>query len=696
MSDEPLRVAGPRILQCRGASYEGDVFSALRRSRFVVRSFEFALADGAIDCTRTHTDRSYAERFWTLHDQRYLDPSQLLLFDVKSTIGDKAGDQVYVGNLVQRRHVAFHVGISAAEPTFVDLIPNYEQVEDALSEMGTQYTADAAGQQEVSINVTRVCALPPGAYGGIDQCSSPYRLPLTMLPEAIARIRRHILDPSMPYVNPWTQVEFADWRPLTTSMLKFMRPSDDVAQATAFEAVMEIYRAVKHNERTNKDLEMDFMGSQPDLADFKLIHQGRQYFVQHKLDVVLRAMSSQLNRVSIARSYNGLLTRHYFSLFSRFDFLWFQFLFSKGNGEVQHKFYFVPEVEMPDELFVTEAKEVDFGSYSNLQRFRINLDPDGDWLQAVRRIIVEYPQPRQLEERPLRRSQLDQFCPPPTSTVLESKEPEKQTAAHHQGRRLFNQAGIRGHRSFFYGLTLECAQRRRGLLIVLASKHTWGDYGYCRQYRWSVSEQKAFAERAQVPRACHHLPADAEVVPLSFHIQHAESSFTGPNVRASTFRRLDSSTEFNLTIWDVAGPDAGTIPLRLAVIPSQDLRPSDAQCETFNRNLQLDKSRGGRDENNPNLSALLCSGLLATEYGVGEGGPLAYESENVWTSEIWELLDRFSSLEAFEHPFGYVRQPAQYRYTLKQVHQRLHDQYRQDQDQPKATTDSGRGPSIDR
>ena len=313
---EPLKYACPRLLQCRGSAYEGDVFAILRLSPYIIRAFEFALADGAIDCSKWLDPKlSYAERFWDLYQRRYSEPSTLLLFEVKSTVGTKAGEQHYITNVSQRRHVAFFICVNAIDPTFVDLIPNWQQHDEALEEEGTKYTRDIAGRQQVAVNASRRSTLPESAYGGLDQCMSPYRLPLALLPEAIARIRRHALG-GPAYINPWTGVEFSEWQPKTTSQNQFIRPGDDTAQASAYEAVMEIFRIVHHSEKSAFD--MDFIGVQPSLADFKLISKSyrRPIYVQHKIDATIKAKDSPLRRVTIARK-DGFDGQFYFSTFDR-------------------------------------------------------------------------------------------------------------------------------------------------------------------------------------------------------------------------------------------------------------------------------------------------------------------------------------------------------------------------------------------
>ena len=135
-----------------------------------------------------------------------------------------------------------------------------------------------------------------------------------MLPDAIARIRDCALGGNR-YVNPWTQVLFEDWQPLTTTQVRFLRPSDTADQASAYEAVMELYRTLRLSPHST--IRMDLVGLQPSLADFKLVVGERQYLVQHKLDATIRAMGSSLRRVTIARG-DGAARQHHFSCFDRY------------------------------------------------------------------------------------------------------------------------------------------------------------------------------------------------------------------------------------------------------------------------------------------------------------------------------------------------------------------------------------------
>lgn len=48
-------------------------------------------------------------------------------------------------------------------------------------------------------------------------------------------------------------------------------------------------------------LTLDFVQVQPRLADFKFVLDGKQYFIQHKLDYQVKLKTALLNSVAISR-----------------------------------------------------------------------------------------------------------------------------------------------------------------------------------------------------------------------------------------------------------------------------------------------------------------------------------------------------------------------------------------------------------
>lgn len=315
---EPLDAAIRHVSRGFAATVEGDIFSILRRSSIVLRSAEFATVDGGIDCThRFAPGSSYAMRYWQYSD-RSLHPetsSDVIPLDVKGSVAGCAGDQVYITTLAQKRRVAVYITKDAADDRFVNVIPNYFQ--DATALRGNVEIQEWE-RQEYSVNITRVSFFPPRAYGSLDQCGSPYRMPLALLHDAVEGIRRHVRKLE-PYKNPYNGVEFADWEPLTTRVSKWFQPLDTSGVFTAHEAVTKMFQDITFGEHEHP-IEMDFVGLQPYSGDLRIIQRlhkvSKQYIVQHKIDGRRRALGSRLEKVFVTRG-QGNGRRYYFSAYDR-------------------------------------------------------------------------------------------------------------------------------------------------------------------------------------------------------------------------------------------------------------------------------------------------------------------------------------------------------------------------------------------
>jgi hypothetical protein len=291
-----LEAIAQRIFQAKGAIFEGDVFSILLYCLYTVRAFEFGTVDGGMVLRGQFEKGSdYARRLWEILSSEQEEDIELLLFDIKSTVAGEAGSQAYITPIHQRRIVAFYIGVCAANATFVDLIPNFLQEAEALESKSPTDKPQGRAEKEVAVNVTRVSCLPASAYGGIDQCMSPYRMPLWVLPEAIELVRECAIDPSKVYINPWTRVAFPNWRLLTTTITSYLRPSQDTAHFSAYRVVMDIL--TKLISIPDSGLKLELVGLQPRLADFRL--NGK--LVQQKVDEHRRAPNSLLDQVQIAR-----------------------------------------------------------------------------------------------------------------------------------------------------------------------------------------------------------------------------------------------------------------------------------------------------------------------------------------------------------------------------------------------------------
>jgi hypothetical protein len=347
MADELLEQVEKISLRNSGALHEGDIFSILANSPFVVRSGEFAVVDGALDCTRTYnTATSWATRYWVVNDwaANPLEASSLMSFEVKSCLVAEAGSQLYITTIAQRRRAAFYIARLTADPTWVELIPNYHQDEGSLDPEGAELETDA---DEHLINFTRRSFMPPRSYGGVDPTGSSYRMPLFALSEAV-RAHLHCTVAGHVYVNPWTDVAFPHWHPLVGESAKWIRPREDGGVFTAHEAVMKLIQDFNYNDggvarASGNSFEIDFVGLQPSLGDFKILVRGPlaqlaqihtpsksvitepqgqvlQYVIQHKIEGRVRRSESMLTRVKVCRGSgrkDKRKLRYFFEAFER-------------------------------------------------------------------------------------------------------------------------------------------------------------------------------------------------------------------------------------------------------------------------------------------------------------------------------------------------------------------------------------------
>lgn len=291
-----------------GSRYEGDVFSVLMKSPYVVRSFELALVDGAVDCTNAFNEPdswNYADRLWTAEyrqqnpDPRQV-PSEFLPFDVKSVTASPAGHQEFVSSAQQMRYVAFYICIYANDPTFAALIPNYHQ-EDPSAKI------ERESYKVFSICTSAQNRLKPSTYR-IDPSTAACQMPIALLPEAIRRVRLHAQGLAQ-YVNPWTRAIFKGWSPRTSQSTDFLRPGEHTQNFAAYLAAAKIYHSVSTKPR-DFPLKFDMVGVQPSLADFKFVFEDAksstksQVFIQHKLDSHDRRVSTPLEKVAVGRNRN--------------------------------------------------------------------------------------------------------------------------------------------------------------------------------------------------------------------------------------------------------------------------------------------------------------------------------------------------------------------------------------------------------
>lgn len=207
-----------------------------------------------------------------------------------------------------------------------------------------------------------------------------------------------------------------------------------------------------------------------------------------------------------------------------------------------------------------------------------------------------------------------------------------------------------------------------GLLVVLATDHPMGDFGFCR-LQWTQKQRDDFLNVGLPPMTINDLPAHKPLVPIYYYTKDSEYSSDGPSLTSPQFRRLNSCGNHPLVIWNLWGSDKTDHLRSLVMDPSEDIRPTEAQRQLMASNLTVNKKEDFTDRT-PTISCFLDNGLLAAEYAVGNRGPLAYGGNDM--GEIWKLLDQFTKpLKEVYHPQNHARDPAKYRCPLWKVHERL-------------------------
>lgn len=165
----------------------------------------------------------------------------------------------------------------------------------------------------------------------------------------------------------------------------------------------------------------------------------------------------------------------------------------------------------------------------------------------------------------------------------------------------------------------------RGALVLLGRDHPLGDFIFVR-YTWSAMESAAFLQSGKPPIPLHQLPGDTPAVPIYLYCRSKICTLEGLSLTSAQFRRLNASSLGRLVVWNLFRLDEEHRLCPLVVIPTEDITPTQTQRELYSRNL-----RRPQDEEPPKpeppLSAVLNSGLLATDYVVGGRGALGYNED---------------------------------------------------------------------
>lgn len=209
-----------------------------------------------------------------------------------------------------------------------------------------------------------------------------------------------------------------------------------------------------------------------------------------------------------------------------------------------------------------------------------------------------------------------------------------------------------------------------GLIVILATNHPEGDFGFLR-YVWTLAEQHAYIQSGIPPKTIDDLSAFTPIVPIYYFVKDLECDFRGPNLTAAQFRRLNSCSDNRLILWNLWGPDEPDRLCPLVVISSEDLRPTKEQRALFSRNLNMENNSGKFVERTPLISSLLNNGFLASHYTIHTQGSLIYHGDGNDWGEVWSFFERFTRSQQSEHPKGHIRDSASYRHPLCKLHTRL-------------------------
>lgn len=677
----PFETIDNFIKSRRGTFFEAEIFDTLLHHAFVIRSPEFALADGALFATEGGQPPlgNYTERFWRLNEDIRITRGDeahrariLVPFDVKSCVSGRAEDQTYITSTRQQSRMGFYIAICAADPGWVEVIPNRFS--------GSRSTTDE--NRKVAVNESRKCMLPPSTYGFLSPCNSSYRMPLSVLPQALKALQL-CAQGKADYVNPWTGAQFPGWRPHVEQEIDCLVPMEKTQHYSSFQGVHEVWRGCQvARARDGVHINFELVNLQPRLADFKFLvpdlrrqGQRRQVFVQHKIDSLYRSSASPLKKVAIARTKQKGRLGYYFNEFERyvgfiphcvsdtntpsFDYLYYQFDLTDQQRRTCTKFFFLPERVIPDEFYTTLAKDGDF-TLDAFKPYWITMDPRSEWVRSVYDIIQSTPEPRLPEGRPTRSLNLSYVSQLP-------KPPLQPSPLLHYIEVFF--------RKVFYALLEQCATQRSGMVVVLSSAHPMGDLAFCR-YRWTSEEQEAFLFHKQIPCTISELPATTAVVPFFLYTRTREMTTRGPSLTASEFRRLNLCSQDRLLVFDVFGNDNFGMCTPLLVVPSDDVRPTANQFAVYAANNSKNKHEEfeGRV---PLLAELLHTSLNPMDYAISTGGPLLFEANSTPWIELWTTFEKIAGLEDFTLPRGSTirRQPTTYQVKLQELHQSLVDRH---------------------
>lgn len=224
-------------------------------------------------------------------------------------------------------------------------------------------------------------------WSAVDLALHPYVMPMSFLPEAAARVDL-ASSGSATYINPWSGVELAYWKPrLASSAIATQGPRSSSTQTSASLTHLEWFR--KAIEHSPESLKFELNDVQPLLGDFLLLYAPSKssYLFEHKVNQFTIDGDRIVIHVFIEES-----KRNPFHPLRLWDFIFF-------HNHHLNMALCIPRNEVPDN-FCTEASGVIDAPIACVQRWMIPLDEQGYWVtDMLRRIILPCARPPEVSLR---------------------------------------------------------------------------------------------------------------------------------------------------------------------------------------------------------------------------------------------------------------------------------------------------------
>ncbi|KAL8854856.1 MAG: hypothetical protein Q9221_000362 [Calogaya cf. arnoldii] len=501
---------------------------------YFIKGFEGSQMDCALSLEDTvFQGSSPTNRVFSLFDSFDLDSIMVIAMDCKD-LGPRTDQK---GNISwgleftkpQREHAQFVIMSSSYEPGWVAVCPLY-YLHGGLGPVDAKYRL--IGFRAGWLLHQLPAFLPE---------FTPFVLPLRLLGEALANIRKFAKDPTEPCTNPYNGVKFSDMPILKPSPANVLMPRFP-GWVTALRPIRFLQRAF---QQYSNDFDIELCLIFPMFGDFKIKHRKdlTEVFVEHKS-----------GKFELTRDANGQISsmRHMpvyeLSRSSRFIFCWLAqwdfLLTARINNETkkQEALFLIRDV-IPSEWWNDTAQAWLHWPSDNLDKLReyvIDMDSPEQALRQIETILYRIKETQKTfkakgyvqvpaAEAGVSYSETD-------AAYIDSLQDDKEDSEPHHdayydddrwtspdlwkglGSNILN-AEIRLPTTevFQCERLLElCRNNRRGLIVDVGRKNLscrWGmvDYG------WQPAELIRYDMEREVPKRAWHFDSDTSIVPVTCH-----------------------------------------------------------------------------------------------------------------------------------------------------------------------------------